>query len=119
MQVSLVYSSHRPRPAPFWSTWAESTLKTRGAQPKDDRVSSFPRGNVIKFMANCDIHSIVGAGGSRGTSLAAEVMRDKLPIGFPKVGSYQACRLTCHSNTDRLLLKMIASTVANGDTGPM
>jgi len=73
-------------------------------------VSELPRGEVIKTMAACatkavkklyeerKIHAIVSAGGSGGTSLAAQVMRDALPIGFPK---------------------LIVSTVASGDTGPI
>ncbi|KAF1829326.1 hypothetical protein BDW02DRAFT_170278 [Decorospora gaudefroyi] len=73
-------------------------------------VSELPRGEVIKCMAACatkavtkffqhdQIHGIVSAGGSGGTSLAAKVMRNALPIGFPK---------------------MIVSTVASGDTGPI
>jgi uncharacterized protein (UPF0261 family) len=44
------------------------------------------------------IHAIISAGGSGGTSLAAEAMRNALPIGFPK---------------------MIVSTIASGDTGPL
>ena len=43
-------------------------------------------------------HGIINAGGSGGTSLAAEVMRNAVPIGFPK---------------------MIVSTIASGDSGPM
>jgi uncharacterized protein (UPF0261 family) len=73
-------------------------------------VSDLPRGEVIETMAACarkavrklfdeaKIHGIINAGGSGGTSLAAEVMRTALPIGFPK---------------------MIVSTVASGDTGPI
>jgi uncharacterized protein (UPF0261 family) len=73
-------------------------------------VDDLPRGEVIKTMAACatkavkklyeerKIHAIVSAGGSGGTSLAAEVMRNALPIGFPK---------------------LIVSTVASGDTGPI
>ncbi|KAK7747265.1 hypothetical protein SLS53_001518 [Cytospora paraplurivora] len=73
-------------------------------------TADLPRGEVIKLMANCAshavkqlleegrIHGIISAGGSGGTSLAAEVMRNVLPIGFPK---------------------MIVSTVASGDTGPI
>lgn len=53
-------------------------------------------GRTVKYLyQKGDIHAIISAGGSGGTSLAAEVMRDELPIGFPKVGSYQACRLPC------------------------
>ena len=73
-------------------------------------ISDLPRGEFIKTMAVCataavrklldenKIHGILNAGGSGGTSLAAEVMRSVLPIGFPK---------------------MIVSTVASGDTGPI
>ncbi|KAG9193546.1 hypothetical protein G6011_03581 [Alternaria panax] len=73
-------------------------------------VSKLPRGEVIKTMAGCatkavkklfeegKIQAAINAGGSGGTSLAAEVMRTALPIGFPK---------------------LIVSTVASGDTGPI
>ncbi|KAF1964162.1 hypothetical protein BU23DRAFT_72251 [Bimuria novae-zelandiae CBS 107.79] len=76
-------------------------------------VSELPRGEVIKTMASyatklvkelfnrgdgTHIYGIISAGGSGGTSLTAAVMRDALPIGFPK---------------------MIVSTVASGDTGPI
>ncbi|EMD63673.1 hypothetical protein COCSADRAFT_330384 [Bipolaris sorokiniana ND90Pr] len=75
-----------------------------------EKVSDLPRGEVIKAMAGCatktvkklyeegKIHGLINAGGSGGTSLAAEVMRNALPIGFPK---------------------LIVSTVASGDTGPI
>lgn len=68
------------------------------------------RGDVVKIMADCatktvksmfeesSIHGIIAAGGSSGTSIASAVMRDALPIGFPK---------------------LIVSTVASGDTGPI
>lgn len=68
------------------------------------------RGNVVKIMADYAtkavrclydesfIQGIIGAGGSGGTSIAAAVMRDALPIGFPK---------------------LIVSTIASGDTGPI
>lgn len=68
------------------------------------------RGDVIQIMADCatkavrclkeerSIQGIIAAGGSGGTSLAASVMRDALPIGFPK---------------------LIVSTIASGDTGPI
>jgi uncharacterized protein (UPF0261 family) len=73
-------------------------------------ISDLPRSEAIKTMAECatiavkklfdegKIHGIISAGGSGGTSLAAEVLRNALPIGFPKV---------------------IVSTVASGDTGPI
>lgn len=77
---------------------------------ENQNVTDLPRGEIIKTMAGCatkavkqlhaeaKIHGIVSAGGSGGTSLAAQVMRDALPIGFPK---------------------LIVSTVASGDTGPI
>lgn len=73
-------------------------------------VIQLPRGELIKHMASVatkcvkemyeqeTIRAIISAGGSGGTSLAAQVMRDALPIGFPK---------------------LIVSTVASGDTGPI
>jgi uncharacterized protein (UPF0261 family) len=68
------------------------------------------RGDVIKIMAECatkavrslyeegKIQGVIAAGGSGGTSIAASTMRDGLPIGFPK---------------------LIVSTIASGDTGPI
>ncbi|KIK68446.1 hypothetical protein GYMLUDRAFT_68333 [Collybiopsis luxurians FD-317 M1] len=44
------------------------------------------------------LHGIIALGGSFGTSLASAVMRDACPVGFPK---------------------LIVSTVASGDTGPI
>lgn len=73
-------------------------------------TAGLPRSEVVNLMAECasravqqlfekaEIHGIISAGGSGGTSLAAQVMRNVLPIGFPK---------------------MIVSTVASGDTGPI
>jgi uncharacterized protein (UPF0261 family) len=71
--------------------------------------SDLQRGELIRLMSACatgvvkdlfdqgKIHGIVAAGGSGGTSLASAVMRE-LPIGFPK---------------------LIVSTVASGETGPI
>lgn len=53
---------------------------------------------IAKLYKSAHIHGIVAAGGSGGTSLAAAVMRDALPIGFPK---------------------LLISTIASGDTGPL
>ncbi|CAK4031489.1 Hypothetical predicted protein [Lecanosticta acicola] len=79
-------------------------------------VRRLARGDVIKYMTTCAsnwlrealrrgqanpgnaIHGIVSAGGTGGTALASGVMRDVLPIGFPK---------------------LIVSTAASGDTGPL
>jgi uncharacterized protein (UPF0261 family) len=85
-------------------TQAELVSKYGGGQPP----AELPRGGGISFMTSCAaqaiqklyhkgaIHGIAAAGGSGGTSLVAPVMRDALPIGFPK---------------------LIVSTVASGDTG--
>lgn len=76
------------------------------------QIDGQSRADIIKTMASCatdavkallssqdePIHGIIAAGGSGGTSLAAEVMRNALPIGFPK---------------------LIVSTIASGDTGPI
>lgn len=71
-------------------------------------IAGQERGEVVKVMAECatsavkslydeqSIHGIVAAGGSGGTSIAATVMREALPIGFPK---------------------LIVSTIASGATG--
>lgn len=68
------------------------------------------RSGCLKIMTGCanryvhsmhqngQIHGVISAGGSGGTSLAAPVMREALPIGFPK---------------------LIVSTIASGDTGPL
>lgn len=73
-------------------------------------VAECERGAFVKLMADCatkavrslyddgSIHAIAAAGGSGGTSIAASVMREALPIGFPK---------------------LIVSTIASGDTGPI
>jgi uncharacterized protein (UPF0261 family) len=73
-------------------------------------VAKQERGDVVKIMADCAtkavkslhnenlIQGIIAAGGSGGTSIAAAVMRDSLPVGFPK---------------------LIVSTIASGDTGPI
>jgi len=72
-------------------------------------ISSLSRGEVNKCMAACatkcvkslleysqkPIRGIISLGGSGGTSLAAAVMRDACPLGFPK---------------------LIVSTIASGDT---
>jgi uncharacterized protein (UPF0261 family) len=76
----------------------------------DENLDGLSRGEVIRKMAACatmavkslhkesKIHAIISAGGSGGSSLAAEVMRNALPIGLPK---------------------LIVSTIASGDTGPL
>ncbi|PTB65544.1 hypothetical protein BBK36DRAFT_54092 [Trichoderma citrinoviride] len=70
-------------------------------------ISGLTRGDFVSLMSGCAsqavkelytkglIHGIVSAGGSNGTALSAAVMRDVLPVGFPK---------------------LIVSTMASGDT---
>jgi uncharacterized protein (UPF0261 family) len=69
-----------------------------------------PRGDIIKYMTRCtsayvehliqkgDVDGILSAGGSGGTSLVSAVMRAVAPLGMPK---------------------LIVSTVASGNTGPL
>lgn len=76
-----------------------------GTSPAD-----LQRGEVIKHMISCTsrcvteilerepVHGVLSAGGSGGSSLAAAVMRDVLPLGMPK---------------------LLVSTVASGDTAPL
>ncbi|KAH7110069.1 hypothetical protein B0J11DRAFT_207502 [Dendryphion nanum] len=76
----------------------------------DENVSNHSRSDLLTMMAQCatkavgelfrtnSLHGIIAAGGSGASYLASEVMRNALPIGFPK---------------------MLVSTVASGDTGPI
>lgn len=85
-------------------------LISQYAANKQVKIADLPRGEVVKLMAQCatayvkelytksEIHGIISAGGSGGTALASAVMREALPVGFPK---------------------FIVSTVASGDTGPI
>lgn len=78
------------------------------AEPLD--FQSSPRGEIIKYMTKCtttcvrslikkgNVHGIISAGGTGGTSLVSAVMREVVPLGMPK---------------------LIVSTVASGDTGPI
>jgi uncharacterized protein (UPF0261 family) len=73
-------------------------------------ISTLDRGGVIRYMISCatdcvkdlvskgEVHGILSAGGSGGTSLVSAVMRAAAPVGMPK---------------------LIVSTVASGDTGPI
>ncbi|KAL7785917.1 hypothetical protein V8C37DRAFT_310432 [Trichoderma ceciliae] len=73
-------------------------------------ISDMTRGEFITLMSGCAskaveglyrqglVDGIVSAGGSNGTALSAAVMRNVLPVGFPK---------------------LIVSTMASGDTRPV
>ncbi|KAJ0119758.1 transcriptional regulator [Diaporthe amygdali] len=77
----------------------QATLITKHGEGK--KAADLPRGELIKFMAACArraVKELFDEGKIHGIINAAEVMREVLPIGFPK---------------------MIVSTVASGDTGPI
>ena len=98
-------------------TVTQATLTSTYAPKEGTKdVGGLPRGEVIKYMIACAsnwlreayrrgledpekaIHAIINAGGTGGTSLASGVMREVLPIGLPK---------------------LIVSTNASGDVGPV
>ncbi|KAI9713184.1 MAG: hypothetical protein M1820_001169 [Bogoriella megaspora] len=88
----------------------KSVRRYGGKEASETDLSALPRGEIIKHMISCagpclkglytkgSISGVVSAGGSGGSSLACAVMRAALPIGFPK---------------------LMISTVASGDTGPL
>ncbi|KAL3471423.1 hypothetical protein BJX99DRAFT_266742 [Aspergillus californicus] len=91
-------------------TISHKDLLAKYAPADNTKLSALPRGAVIEFLIGCvtrcvadllqttEIHGIIGTGGSGGTSLISSVMRTAVPIGLPK---------------------LIVSTVASGDTGPV
>lgn len=107
VEVMLIDVGRSPTEHQF-ITIAQTDLLGRYSNEKD--IVKKERGEVIKIMAACAtkavkslfeenfIHGIIAAGGSGGTSIAATVMRNALPVGFPK---------------------LIVSTIASGDTGPI
>ena len=60
-------------------------------------ISSAATHCVKRLVSAGEIHGVVAAGGSCGSSIASSIMRNALPIGFPKV---------------------LVSTMASGDVGP-
>ncbi|KAJ5503036.1 hypothetical protein N7463_005910 [Penicillium fimorum] len=91
-------------------TISHTDLLAKYASGDSTEILTLPRGQVIELLISCvsrrvadllrttDIHGIIGAGGSGGTSLISAVMRTAAPIGLPK---------------------LIVSTVASGNTGPV
>ncbi|KAI9374550.1 hypothetical protein BJX61DRAFT_532289 [Aspergillus egyptiacus] len=95
-------------------TISQTDLISRYSPPETQSTEiepwTLPRGRAIELLSTCasacvaellktrNVHGIVGAGGSCGTSLIAAVMRNAVPIGLPK---------------------LIVSTVASGNTGPV
>jgi len=85
----------------FFRYGISDTPKSTSDLPRNevlDVMSSLATACVRDLYEQKKIHGIISTGGSGGTSIAATVMRDALPIGF---------------------LKLILSTVASGDTGPI
>ncbi|KAK1778016.1 hypothetical protein QBC45DRAFT_177279 [Copromyces sp. CBS 386.78] len=94
-------------------TFGPSDLLSHYATSSDpssmEELQSLPRNQLVELMTRLctrhieylfrqgEIQGIISLGGSNATSLAAPVMRNALPIGFPK---------------------LMVSTVASGDTGP-
>ncbi|KAJ5964703.1 uncharacterized protein N7479_004579 [Penicillium vulpinum] len=91
-------------------TITHTDLLAKYAPGDRTEILTLPRGQVIELLISCvsrcvsdllrttEIHGIIGAGGSGGTSLFSAVMRKAAPIGLPK---------------------LIVSTVASGNTGPV
>ncbi|KAJ6143035.1 hypothetical protein N7471_002488 [Penicillium samsonianum] len=88
-QSALVTSSSPSTPIPDLTTLARAEYITT--------LTPYATTKVIDLHQSHQIHGILAIGGSCGTSLAAAVMRDALPVGFPK---------------------LIVSTMASGDVGP-
>jgi uncharacterized protein (UPF0261 family) len=111
LQITLIDCGRQPTVCDEISI-SHTDLVTKYSVADDDGrdILSRTRGQAIEFIAGCatrcmreiastrEIHGIIGAGGSGGTSLIAAVMRDAVPFGMPK---------------------FIVSTVASGDTGPI
>ncbi|RAK79641.1 Tm-1-like ATP-binding domain-containing protein [Aspergillus fijiensis CBS 313.89] len=91
-------------------TFGHADLLSKYAASHSPAIQTLSRGQAIELLIDCvskcvgellqtrEIHGIIGAGGSGGTSLISAVMRSATPIGLPK---------------------LIVSTVASGDTGPV
>ncbi|KAJ5160412.1 uncharacterized protein N7482_007416 [Penicillium canariense] len=62
-----------------------------------DALAPYASAMVSTLYSENKIHGVLGLGGSCGTALAARIMRDALPVGFPK---------------------LIVSTMASGDVSP-
>lgn len=112
IQITLIDCGCRPTTDDA-ITITQPELISKYAPDKNPKKEPWelPRGEAIKFLSDCatravaellstteEIHGIVGTGGSGGTSLISSVMRDAAPIGLPK---------------------LIVSTVASGNTGPV
>ncbi|KGO64956.1 Uncharacterized protein family UPF0261 [Penicillium italicum] len=91
-------------------TISHTELLSKYAPGDTSGILTHSRGEVIELLISCvskcvtellrttEIHGIIGAGGTGGTSLISSVMRAAAPLGLPK---------------------LIVSTVASGNTGPI
>lgn len=112
--VRLIDISRKPILPDLGYGTSSETLTEYHPDPEQRRRDSteMPRGEYANYMIACGteylrqqyatgerpLHGVIAAGGSSGTSIAAAIMREALPIGLPK---------------------LIVSTVASGDTGPL
>ncbi|KAI9745269.1 MAG: hypothetical protein M1818_001549 [Claussenomyces sp. TS43310] len=97
VNVLLADVSRQPTDSPAIDIRQESIRRSHPQPISQDELAQLPRGKLIEYLttamtcyvkdlhSNEMIHGIVSLGGSGGTSLAATVMRDALPIGFPKL----------------------------------
>ncbi|KAL4949490.1 UPF0261 domain-containing protein [Aspergillus filifer] len=93
-------------------TVSHKELITKHSPNPHSRITPWdlPRGEAVSYLTTCasqcissllettEVHAIIGTGGSGGTSLISAAMRNAAPIGLPK---------------------LIVSTVASGNTGPI
>lgn len=105
-KVLLADVGRRPATDPEIDIPQSETL-SHASSPID--YSTLSRSEYIEHISICatnlvrelfekkSIHAIIGIGGSGGTSLCAYIMRNALPIGFPK---------------------LVVSTMGSGNTGP-
>ncbi|KAJ5370382.1 uncharacterized protein N7496_006474 [Penicillium cataractarum] len=72
-------------------------IKTLDRTEYIDTLAPYAASFVSHLFTEKKVHAILGIGGSCGTALATQVMRDALPVGVPK---------------------LMVSTMASGDVGP-
>lgn len=72
-------------------------IKTLDRTEYIDTLAPYAASFVSHLFTEKKLHAILGIGGSCGTALATQVMRDALPVGVPK---------------------LMVSTMASGDVGP-
>jgi len=110
VKVTLVDCGRSPTKHDKITISQPDLISQYGPQNQSKSLTDLPRGELVKFMTSCattcikdlisrgPVHGLISAGGSSGTSLTAAVMREAAPIGLPKI---------------------IVSTIASGDTGPI